>query len=134
MVHISWVYVQLLKSVCGCSKINEMKFCLARIQILKTYHSINESPGQVVCLEYWIGKCHLKQLCALKRSQAHFVPRAWEAWDQESGIWPKFSTELLCSSNLISLCLSFPSCTKITNNLPHRDVVRPKLFFVKGRG
>lgn len=28
-------------------------FSLARIQILKTYHSINESPGKVVCLEYW---------------------------------------------------------------------------------
>lgn len=104
---------------------------LSQNQILKTYHSINESPGKVVCLEYWIGKCHLKQLCALKRSQACFVKRAW---DLESGIWPWFSTELLCSSNLVSLCLSFPSCTKITNNLPHRGVVRPKLFFVKGWG
>lgn len=86
-----------------------------------------------MCLEYWIGRYHLKQLCALKRSQAHFLPRAWEAWDQESGMWPRFSTELLCSSNLVSLCL-FPQLYQNNQQPTSQGCCEAKAVLCQGLG
>lgn len=105
MVRISWAYVQLLRMY-GTAGLMKFRGCFARIQLLEMLiNSVNESPEQVVQLEYQNGKDCIKQLHAPRSSPFCSKSMGPGEWDLMLVFhWAAVFT----SSNLVSLLPQFP--------------------------